>query len=141
MAIARLMESANCLPMRCHDRETIAPDTGGQATSATRRPRRGKNRVAQALRMAAQSVSRTKTPLAAFYHRIKARLGGRGAITATAHKLAVLVYRMLKYGLEYVRQSLEGYTARVRAQAERALRRKAAQPGYERVPRAVAAPT
>lgn len=105
-------------------------------TTKRRPPRRGKNRVAQALRMAAQSVSRMKTPLAAFYHRIKARLGGRGAITATAHKLAVLVYRTLKYGVEYVRQSLDEYTAQVRAQAERALRRKAAQLGYELVPKA-----
>ncbi len=108
-------------------------------TTKTRSPLRGKNRVAQALRMAAQSVSRTKTPLAAFYHRIKARLGGRGAITATAHKLALLVYRVLRYGLEYVRQSLEEYAANVRAQAERSLRRKATQLGYELVPKA--APT
>jgi transposase len=96
-------------------------------------PRRGKNRVAQALRMAAQAASRTKTPLAAFYHRIKGRLGGRGAITATAHKLAVLVYRLLKYGVDYVRQSLEEYAAKVRQHTERTLRRKAAQLGYELV--------
>jgi len=109
-------------------------------TTKKRSPRRGKNRVAQALRMAAQSVSRTKTALAAFYHRIKARLGGRGAITATAHKLALLVYRVLKYGVEYVRQSLEEYAATVRAQMERGLRRKAASLGYTLVPTA-AAPT
>ena len=50
-------------------------------TTRKRPPRRGKNRLAQALRMAAQSVSRTQTALAAFYHRIKGRLGGQGAIT------------------------------------------------------------
>lgn len=110
-------------------------------TTKRRSPRRGQNRVAQALRMAAQAVSRTRTPLAAFYHRIKARIGGRGAITATAHKLAVLVYRVLRYGLEYVRPSLQEYAARVRAQAERGLRRKAARLGYELVAKAVAAPT
>lgn len=109
-------------------------------TTKKRSPRRGQNRVAQALRMAAQSVSRTKTPLAAFYHRIKGRLGGQGAITAVAHKLAVLVYRVLKYGLEYVRPSLEQYAERVRAQAERALRRQAAHLGYELVPQSAAAP-
>jgi len=103
-------------------------------TQKKRSPRRGKNRVAQALRMAAQAVSRTKTPLAAFYHRMKGRLGGKGAITATAHKLAVLVYRLLKYGVEYVRQSLDEYAAKVRKQAERSLRRKAQQLGYELVP-------
>jgi hypothetical protein len=91
--------------------------------------------------MAAQALSRTQTPLAAFYHRIKARLGGKGAITATAHKLALLVYRLLKYGVEYVRQSLDEYAAKVREQAERSLRRKAAQLGYELVAKAAAVAT
>jgi transposase len=101
--------------------------------------RKGKSRLAQAFRMAAQAVSRTKTPLGAFYHRIKTRLGGKGAITATAHKLAVLVYRLLKYGVDYVRQSLDEYAAKLRDQAERSLRRKAAELGYELVPREAAA--
>lgn len=108
-------------------------------TRKKRLPRRGKNRLAQALRMAAQAVSRTKTPLAVFYHRIKGRLGGKGAITATAHKLAVLVYRLLKYGIEYVRQSLDEYTAKVKEHMERSLRRKAALLGYELVPKTPAA--
>ena len=105
-------------------------------TVKQRPPRKGKNRLAQALRMAAQSVSRTKTTLAAFYHRIKSRLGGRGAITATAHKLAVLIYRLLKHGVEYVRQSLDEYAAKVREQAERRLKRQATQLGYDLVPKA-----
>jgi transposase len=108
-------------------------------TQKKRSPRRGKSRLAQALRMAAQAVSRTKTTLAVFYHRIKGRLGGRGAITATAHKLAVLVYRLLKHGVEYVRQSLEKYAAQVKEQMERSLRRKASLLGYELVPRPPAA--
>lgn len=103
--------------------------------------RKGKNRVAQALRMAAQSVSRMQLPLALFYHRIKGRLGGKAAITATARKLALLVYRLLKYGLEYVRQSMDEYAAKMHAQAERSLRRKAAVLGYDLVPKAAAAPT
>jgi transposase len=105
-----------------------------------RRKRTGRNRVAQALRMAAQAVSRMKIPLAMFYHRIKSRLGGKAAVTATAHKLALLVYRMLKHGVEYVRQSMEEYEAQMRAQAERSLRRKAAQLGYDVVPKQAAAP-
>ena len=108
-------------------------------TRKKRPPRRGKNRLAQALRMAAQAVSRTKTPLAVFYHRIKGRLGGKGAITATAHKLAVLVYRLLKYGVAYVRQSLDDYAAKVKGHMERSLRRKAALLGYELVPKTPAA--
>jgi transposase len=71
-------------------------------TKKKRSPRKGKNRVAIALRMAAQSLGRTQSPLGLFYRRIKSRIGGKGAVTATAHKLACLVYRMLKYGSEYV---------------------------------------
>jgi hypothetical protein len=91
--------------------------------------------------MAAQALSRTKTTLAAFNHRMTARLGGKGAITATAHKLAVLVYRLLKYGVEYVRHSLDEYEAKIREQAERSPRRKAAQLGYELIVKKVAVAT
>jgi hypothetical protein len=66
-------------------------------------------------------------------------LAVKGAITATAHKLAVLVYRMLKYGVEYVRQSMDEYAAKVKEQMERSLRRKAALLGYELVPKTPAA--
>jgi transposase len=104
-------------------------------TKKKRGPRKGKNRVAIALRMAAQGLARTQSPLALFYRRIKGRLGGKGAITATAHKLACLVYRMLKYGREYVRQSLDAYEKKLRSQQERSLRRKAAALGYELVSR------
>ena len=96
--------------------------------------------MSQALRMAAQSVGRTQTALGAFYRRIKSRIGGRGAITAPAHKLARLVYRMLKFGTEYVSQSLAEYEARVREKLERSLRRKAGALGFELVPKVAASP-
>ena len=94
-----------------------------------------------ALRMAAQGLVKTQSPLAMFYKRIKSRIGGRGAITATAHKLACLVYRMLKYGKEYVKQSMEVYERKIKEQLERSLRRKAASLGYELVPKPIAQPT
>jgi transposase len=104
-----------------------------------RSPRQGSSRLRQALRMCAQSVGRTQTPLGMFYRRIKGRIGGMGACTATAHKLARLVYRMLKYGRDYVRQGMDEYAAKMRASAERLLRRKAAALGFELTPRAEAA--
>ena len=100
-------------------------------TQKKRGPRKGKNRVAIALRMAAQALGRTQSPLGLFYRRIKGRIGGKGAITATAHKLACLVYRMLKYGREYVKQSMEEYEQKMREQWERSLQRKATELGYE----------
>jgi hypothetical protein len=73
--------------------------------------------------------------------RIKSRLGGMGACTATAHKLARLVYRMLRYGSDYVKQGMDEYAAKMRTAAERSLRKKAAALGFELMPRATAATT
>jgi transposase len=104
-------------------------------TKKKRSPRKGKNRVAIALRMAAQALGRTRSPLGLFYRRIKGRIGGKGAVTATAHKLARLVYRMLRYGTDYVKRSLAEYEQKIRGQLERSLQRRAAALGYELVPK------
>ena len=87
-----------------------------------------------ALRLAARSVGKTKTPLGLFYRRIRSRIGGLGAVKATAHKLACLVYRMLKYGEEYVTQSMEEYEAKMKANMLKALERKAAAMGFQLSP-------
>jgi len=60
------------------------------------------NRAATALRLAATTLLRSQSYLGAQYRRLRARLGAPKAITAMAHKLARLVYRMLKWGHEYV---------------------------------------
>jgi transposase len=104
-------------------------------------PRKGANRLKQALRMCAQAVGRTMTPLGMFYRRIKSRIGGMGACTATAHKLARLVYRMLKYGRDCVKQGMDEYAVKMHANAERILRKKAAALGFELAPRTSAAAT
>jgi transposase len=113
----------------------LSPKTK-QSNKTTKKgsPRRGKNRVAISLRMAAQAVGRTMSPLGMFCRRIKSRIGGKGAVTATAHKLACLVYRMLKYGTEYVKQSMEEYDKKLRQQMEKSLRRQAAAFGFKLVP-------
>ncbi len=67
--------------------------------------------------------------------------GGKGAVTATAHKLAVLIYRMLKHGSEYVAQALEEYEAKLKAQLTESLRRKAQALGFELTPTAEAQPS
>jgi transposase len=107
-------------------------------TKKKRSPRKGKNRVAIALRMAAQVLGRALTPLGIFYRRIKSRIGGKGAVTATAHKLARLAYRMLKFGTEYVKQSMAEYEAKLREKLERQLKAKAAKLGFDLVPKAAA---
>jgi transposase len=101
----------------------------------SRRVRKGKNRVAIALRLAARSLRRSQSALGAYFRRMNSRLGLKGAITATAHKLARYVYAMLKHGQAYVSQSLEQYEAEMQERIERTLRRKARALGYDLVPR------
>ena len=110
------------------------PQDESNKTKKRRGHRKGTNRVTIALRMAARSVGKTMTPLGLFYRRIRSRIGGLGAVKATAHKLACLVYRMLKYGQEYVTQSMEEYEAKMKANLLKSLKRKAAAMGFQLSP-------
>ena len=105
--------------------------TGGRVKSS--RTRRGVNRAAQALRLAAQSLHHSRGALGGFLRRMKGKLGAQAAVTATAHKLARIVYLALKHGMTYVRQSQEEYEAQMREEQLKALRRKARQLGLELV--------
>ena len=91
------------------------------------------NRAAQALRMAAQSLKNSKTALGAFFRRMRARLGPAKAITATAHKLSRIVYRMLKFGHEYVDQGEQYYQERYRERVIKSLKKRAHLLGLELV--------
>jgi len=72
--------------------------SGGKELST--RTRASKNGAAQAFRQAAVSVQGSDSEMGAFYRRMKARMGGAKAVTATAHKLAREYYRMVKNGEE-----------------------------------------
>lgn len=110
------------------------PQNQSNKTNKRRGHRKGASRVTIALRMAARTVGRTVTPLGLFYRRIRSRIGGLGAVKATAHKLACLIYRMLRYGEEYVTQSMEAYETKIKANLFKALERKAAAIGYQLSP-------
>ena len=77
--------------------------------------------------MAAYSLDRTQTPLGDYLRRMKAKLGPQAAHTATAHKIAVIFYTMVKNQVEYDQtiweqrdqQRRERHTARLKRQAER----------------------
>jgi transposase len=103
--------------------------TGGRVRSSRTRP--GVNRAAAALRLAANGLHASKGALGAFLRRKKSHLGAPQAVTATAHKLARIVYLALKYGMTYVRQTQEEYEAKVRDQQIKAVQRKARQLGLE----------
>jgi transposase len=91
------------------------------------------NRAATALRVAATTLIRSQSYLGAQYRRLRTRLGAPKAITAMAHRLARLVYRMLKYGQEYVDKGSEYYEQRHREQQLRLLKKKAATLGLQLV--------
>jgi transposase len=103
--------------------------TGGKIIK--RKTRKVQSRAAKALRLAAQSLHHSKTALGAFYRRLRARLGPAKAITATAHKLARLIYRMLKYGETYVDVGQEYYEQQYRERVIKNLKRRARQMGYQ----------
>ena len=109
------------------------PQDESNKTKRRRGRRKGQPRN-HALRLAARSVGKTKTPLGLFYRRIRSRIGGLGAVKATAHKLARLVYRMLKHGEEYVTQSMEEYEAKMKLNLLKVLERKAAAMGFQLSP-------
>jgi transposase len=93
----------------------LAPNnqvTGGKVIR--RRTKKVLNRASTALRVAAQSLHHSKTALGARYRRLRAQLGAPKAITAMAHHLARLLYRMIRYGTEYHDQGIEHYERKYR---------------------------
>lgn len=91
------------------------------------------NRAASALRLAAQGLVNSHSALGAYYRRMRARLGAPKAITATAHKLARLVYSMLRYGTAYVDAGQQAYEQKYRDRVLTNLQRKARVFGYQLV--------
>jgi transposase len=80
----------------------LCPDnriSGGKVLSTGSRP--VQNRASRALRMAAQSLRTSPSYLGAFHRRMRSKLGPAKATTATAHKLAKIIYHMLKAQTPY----------------------------------------
>ena len=86
------------------------PISGGKPLKK-RRNSMGANRIAGVLRMAATTVQRSKTALGASFRRIARHKGAAVAVFATARQLAVLVYRMLRFGHDYVDIGEKAYDA------------------------------
>lgn len=106
--------------------------SGGKVLSGA--SKRTPHRLAQALRMAAMSLRRSHSALGAYHRRLLARLEKAKAITATAHKLARLIYTLLTKGSEYVDQGQDYYEERHQQRVVHHLQRRAAQMGYSLVP-------
>ena len=89
------------------------------------------NRAAQALRMAAMSLHRSKSMLGSYYRKMKSKHGPQVATTATAHKLARIIYTMLKNKTAYVAHDVDAYEEQRRQYHVRLLRKQAKKLGFE----------
>jgi len=105
--------------------------SGGKVIA--QRSRRVKNRVANALRMGAESLSRSDSYLGARYRHLRARLGGLKAVKAMARYLACLVYRLMTRGQAWVDRGSAEYERRRRERELVALKHRAAKMGMRLV--------
>jgi transposase len=114
---------------------TLCPNnkiSGGKVLQ--RRTRKSASRARDILRLCAQSLKESRSALGAYCRRLCVRLGPAKGITATAHKLALLVYRMLKFGRHYVDIGQDRYEQMYKERALKNLARKAKDFGFQLVP-------
>ena len=93
-----------------------------------------KNRAGQAFRMAAQSVKKADCVFGSLYRRLRSRLDKAQATVATAHAIARVVYRMLKYKVEYEKINVEEYEKKYKDQQIKYMKKKAEKLGFQLIP-------
>jgi len=93
-----------------------------------------KNRAGQLFRLAAHSLHRSLTPMGSYLRRMKAKLGPAAATTATAHKIAIIFYTLVRHQLEYDETIWAARNAERQKRLEQNLKRQAERLGYKLVP-------
>ena len=107
--------------------------TGGKIQSS--KTKKCANRLAGALRMAAESLCRDKSYLGQFYRRMKIQLSGAAeALTAAAHKLARIIYAMITKRVEYDEGRFAEIEKRSRERARQRLAKQARKLGFTLAP-------
>ena len=106
--------------------------TGGKVKSSKTRPIT--NRAATAFPMAAQTLCRSNSALGAYYRRMQSRMGAPKAITATAHKLARIFYRLWTSGDTYNDPGIDAVEQQYRDRVLKNLKKKAQSLGLELTP-------
>lgn len=109
----------------------VRKESGGKLLSS--KTNRSSNRAAAAFRQAAVSVKGSDNEIGGFYRRMQSRMGPARAVTATAHKIARIYYRMIKNGEEYQQQRAGEYEQRYQARVVSNLRKRARGMGFELV--------
>lgn len=99
------------------------------------RTRKVNNRATTVFRLAAYAVSRSDSALGGFFRRMKSRLGTSKALTATAHKIACIFYRLLKHGQAYMDMGIESYERKYKERLTKAPYKKTTELGFDLVPK------
>ncbi len=114
---------------------TLAPRnkiTGGKLISS--RTLSSANRFAEVLRMAAMTIGKTDSYVGAFYRRKAARIGKAKAITATARKLAVIIYYMIACGVLFHDLGLQAHDEQHRKRVLNNLKKRAKSLSFQLIP-------
>lgn len=106
--------------------------SGGRILSTKTRP--GSSRAAQALRLAAHALWRSQSYLGHYYRRMRARHGSPKAITATAHKLARIVFHLIETGKAYDETVFADQEKLHKKRLEQNLKKQANFLGFQLVP-------
>jgi transposase len=106
--------------------------SGGKVLSC--KTRKVKSWAALALRLGAHSLCRAKDYFGEFFRRMRAKLGAAQATTATAHKLARVIYHLLRTKAPYTETVFHQCDEQARQRAELRLRKHAAQLGFQVIP-------
>ena len=96
--------------------------------------RKVNNRAAKAFRLAAHTLHHSDCALGQYYRRMRAKLGPPQAVTATAHKLARIVYHLLTTGQAYDESIFAKDAERYTKHVERRLKAQARALGFQLVP-------
>lgn len=103
--------------------------SGGKRLSG--KSKRTGNYAASTLRMAASTLHHSHSALGAFFRRLKARIGAPKATTATAHKLAILIFNMIRNQIEYIETGADYYEKQYRVRLVKNLSNRAKMLGFE----------
>jgi transposase len=109
------------------------PTSGGKPVKKKKRDS-ASSRVAGTFRMAALSLRHSETALGAYYRHTAQRKGADIAVFATARKLLVIVYRLVRWGKPYVDEGVEAFEKRYQEARLRSLAAKAKTLGYQLTP-------
>ena len=110
---------------------------GGRRQSGKRKgtARVHRNRAGRLFCLAARALAQSiDKALGGFYRRLRGRIGGLAANVALARKLALLFYRLLRFGIAYVEKGLKDYEAKVLQSETRLLRKLARKQGFVLMP-------